>query len=144
QLEETMPVAPAQAIINVFDVQNSSNIKHERTQSFFLEVFRAFSQICMMGYEHNPLKSRAFRLKETGDGFISSIGYPFLTDDNGSLADHAVDTALLMFRAFNSEVTRFGYGHPIKAAMGLAYNSVQGTFQSVGIRAYDLFGDALD
>lgn len=143
QLEETMPVAPAQAIINVFDVQNSSNIKHERTQSFFLEVFRAFSQICMMGYEHNPLKSRAFRLKETGDGFISSIGYPFLTDDSGALADHAVDTALLMFRAFNSEVSRFGYGHPIKAAMGLAYNSVQGTFQSSGIRAYDLFGDAL-
>jgi hypothetical protein len=27
--------------------------------------------------------------------------------------------------------------------MGLAYNSVQGTFQSSGIRAYDLFGDAL-
>jgi class 3 adenylate cyclase len=143
QLEETMPVAPAQAIINVFDVQNSSNIKHEKTQSFFLEVFRAFSQICMMGYEHNPLKSRAFRLKETGDGFISAIGYPFLTDKADSLADHAVETALLMFRAFNSEVDRFGYGHPIKAAMGLAYNSVQGTFQSSGIRAYDLFGDAL-
>jgi hypothetical protein len=27
--------------------------------------------------------------------------------------------------------------------MGLAYNSVQGTFQSGGIRSYDLFGDAL-
>ncbi|MDP2128409.1 MAG: hypothetical protein Q8K97_13645 [Pseudohongiella sp.] len=143
QLEETMPVAPAQAIINVFDIQNSSAIKHEKTQSFFLEIFRAFSQICMMGYEHNPLKSRAFRLKETGDGFISAIGYPFLTDKADTLADHAVETALLMFRAFNSEVDRFGYGHPIKAAMGLAYNSVQGTFQSSGIRAYDLFGDAL-
>lgn len=143
QLEETMPVAPAQAIVNVFDVQGSSNIKHEKTQAFFLEIFRAFSQICMMGYEHNPLKSRAFRLKETGDGFISAIGYPFLTDRVDALADHAVETALLMFRAFNSEVDRFGYSHPIKAAMGLAYNSVQGTFQSSGIRAYDLFGDAL-
>lgn len=143
QLEETMPVAPAQAIVNVFDVQGSSNIKHEKTQAFFLEIFRAFSQICMMGYEHNPLKSRAFRLKETGDGFISAIGYPFLTDRVDALADHAVETALLMFRAFNSEVDRFAYSHPIKAAMGLAYNSVQGTFQSSGIRAYDLFGDAL-
>ena len=27
--------------------------------------------------------------------------------------------------------------------MGLAYNSVQGTFQSGGIRSYDLFGDSL-
>lgn len=143
QLEETMPVAKGEAIINVFDVQNSSSIKHERTQSFFLEIFRAFSQICMMGYQHNPLQSRAFRLKETGDGFISAIGYPFLTDKKDTLADHAVETALLMFRAFNSEVDKFGYGYPIKAAMGLAYNSVQGTFQSSGIRSYDLFGDAL-
>ena len=143
QLEETMPVAKSEAIINVFDVQSSSAIKHERTQSFFLEIFRAFSQICMMGYQHNPLQSRAFRLKETGDGFISAIGYPFLTDEKDTLADHAVETALIMFRAFNTEVDKFAYGYPIKAAMGLAYNSVQGTFQSSGIRAYDLFGDAL-
>ncbi len=143
ELEDTMPVEKSQAIINVFDVQNSSDIKHERTKSFFLDVFRAFSQICMMGYRHNPLQSRAFRLKETGDGFISSIGYPFMAPDNTSLADHAVATALMMFRAFNTEVRQFQYTHPIKAAIGLAYNSVQGTFQSSGIKAYDLFGDAL-
>ncbi len=143
QLEDTMPVEKGRAIINVFDVQNSSDIKHERTKSFFLDVFRAFSQICMLGYQHNPLKSRAFRLKETGDGFISSIGYPFLADDPNSLADHAISTALIMFKAFNEEVKRFDYATPIKGAMGLAFNSVQGTFQSSGIKSYDLFGDAL-
>lgn len=143
QLEETMPIARSDAIVNVFDIQGSSNIKHERTQSFFLEVFRAFSQICMMGYQHNPLRSRAFRLKETGDGFISAIGYPFMTESQHQLADHALETALLMLRAFNSEVKKFGYSQPIKAAMGLAYNAVQGTFRSSGIRSYDLFGDAL-
>jgi len=143
QLEDTMPVEKGRAIINVFDVQNSSEIKDERTKSFFLDVFRAFSQICMMGYQHNPLRSRAFRLKETGDGFISSIGYPFLADDPNSLADHAISTALIMFKAFNEEVSRFGYSEPIKGAMGLAFNSVQGTFQSSGIKSYDLFGEAL-
>jgi len=143
QLEDTMPIVRSDAIVNVFDVQGSSNIKHERTQSFFLEIFRAFSQICMMGYQHNPLRSRAFRLKETGDGFISSVGYPFMIDKQDELANHALETALLMFRAFNSEVEKFAYGQPIKAAMGMAYNAVQGTFQSSGIRAYDMFGDAL-
>ena len=143
QLEETMPVEKGRAIINVFDVQNSSEIKHNKTKSFFLNVFRAFSQICMMGYQHNPLRSRAFRLKETGDGFISAIGYPFLSDDPNSLADHAISTALIMFKAFNEEVERFNYPEPIKGAMGLAFNSVQGTFQSSGIKSYDLFGDAL-
>jgi len=143
QLENTMPLKEGKGIINVFDVQKSSDIRHEKTQDFFMGVFQAFLEICMKGYEHNPLRSRAFRLKETGDGFISAVGYPFLPVDSRSLADSAVATALLMFEAFNVEVEKFNYSRPIKAAMGLAYNSVQGTFQSGGIRSYDLFGDAL-
>ena len=143
ELESTMPLKEGKAIVNVFDVQRSSEIRHEKTQEFFMSVFQSFLQVCMNGYEHNPLRSRAFRLKETGDGFISAIGYPFLPVDSRSLADSAVSTALLMFDAFNREVEKFNYSRPIKAAMGLAYNSVQGTFQSGGIRSYDLFGDAL-
>lgn len=143
ELENTMPLKEGKAIINVFDVQRSGEIRHESTQEFFMGVFQAFLQVCMKGYEHNPLRSRAFRLKETGDGFISAVGYPFLPIDSSSLADSAVSTALTMFDAFNSEVKKFNYSRPIKGAMGLAYNSVQGTFQSGGIRSYDLFGDAL-
>lgn len=143
ELENTMPLKEGKAIINVFDVQRSSQIRHEKTADFFVNLFQAFLQICMKGYEHNPLRSQAFRLKETGDGFISSVGYPFLPVDSRSLADSAVSTALLMFDAFNKEVERFNYSRPIKAAIGLAYNSVQGTFQSGGIRSYDLFGEAL-
>ncbi len=143
ELENTMPLKEGKAIINVFDVQRSSDIRHEKTAEFFMNLFQAFLQICMKGYEHNPLRSQAFRLKETGDGFISSVGYPFLPVDSRSLADSAVATALSMFEAFNKEVERFNYSRPIKAAMGLAYNSVQGTFQSGGIRSYDLFGEAL-
>lgn len=143
ELENTMPLKEGKAIINVFDVQRSSEIRHERKQEFFMGVFQAFLEVCMKGYEHNPLRSRAFRLKETGDGFISAVGYPFLPVDSRSLADSAVTTALAMFEAFNEEVNKFNYLRPIKAAMGLAYNSVQGTFQSGGIRSYDLFGDAL-
>ncbi len=143
ELENTMPLKEGKAIINVFDVQRSSEIRHEKTADFFVNLFQAFLDICMKGYEHNPLRSQAFRLKETGDGFISSVGYPFLPVDSRSLADSAVATSLTMFEAFNTEVERFGYSRPIKAAIGLAYNNVQGTFQSGGIRSYDLFGEAL-
>ena len=143
ELENTMPLKEGKAVINVFDVQRSSDIKHERAAEFFVDLFQAFLQICMKGYEHNPLRSQAFRLKETGDGFISTVGYPFLPVDSYSLADSAVATALEMFDAFNAEVERFNYSRPIKGAMGLAYNSVQGTFQSGGIRSYDLFGESL-
>ena len=143
ELENTMPLKEGKAIINVFDVQRSGEIRHEKTQEFFMGIFQSFLQVCMKGYGHNPLRSRAFRLKETGDGFISAVGYPFLPIDSRSLADSAVSTALTMFEAFNLEVKKFNYSRPIKGAMGLAYNSVQGTFQSGGIRSYDLFGDAL-
>lgn len=143
ELENTMPLKEGKAIINVFDVQRSSQIRHEGTAEFFVGLWQTFLEICMKGYEHNPLRSQAFRLKETGDGFISSVGYPFLPVDSRSLADSAVATALTMFEAFNKEVEKFNYSRPIKAAMGLAYNSVQGTFQSGGIRSYDLFGEAL-
>lgn len=124
-------------------MQKSGEIRHEKTQDFFMGIFQSFLQVCMKGYEHNPLRSRAFRLKETGDGFISAVGYPFLPIDSSSLADGAVSTALIMFEAFNLEVRKFNYSRPIKGAMGLAYNSVQGTFQSGGIQSYDLFGDSL-
>jgi hypothetical protein len=82
-------------------------------------------------------------LKETGDGFISTVGYPFLPTEARSLADSAVSTALTMLDAFNKEVEKFNYLRPIKAAIGLAYNSIQGTFQSAGIRSYDLYGEAI-
>jgi hypothetical protein len=143
ELESTMPLKEGKAIVNVFDVQRSGQNRHEKTADFFMGVFQAFLQICMKDYEHNPLRSRAFRLKETGDGFISSVGYPFLPIESSSMADSAVATALSMFEAFNLEVDKFNYSRPIKGAMGLAYNSVQGTFQSGGISSYDLFGEAL-
>lgn len=143
ELELTMPLREGKAIVNVFDVQKSSEIRHEKTQEFFMGVFKSFLDICMSGYEHSPLRSRAFRLKETGDGFISTVGYPFLPTESRSLADSAVGTALSMFDAFNQEVRKFNYSRPIKGAVGLAYNSIQGTFQSGGIRSYDLFGEAI-
>ena len=143
ELEATMPLKEGKAIVSVFDVQRSTEIKHEKTKEFFMNVFESFLEICMRGYEHNPLRSRAFRLKETGDGYISTVGYPFLPTEARSLADSAVSTALTMLDAFNKEVEKFNYSRPIKASIGLAYNSIQGTFQSAGIRSYDLYGEAI-
>jgi hypothetical protein len=98
ELEDTMPLKEGKAVINVFDVQRSSEIRHEKTAEFFMGVFQAFLEVCMKGYEHNPLRSRAFRLKETGDGFISAVGYPFLPVDTRSLADSAVSTLWLCLK----------------------------------------------
>ena len=143
ELEVTMPLKESKAIVSVFDVQRSTEIKHEKTQEFFMSVFESFLKICMQDYEKNPLRSRAFRLKETGDGYISTVGYPFLSSETGVLADGAVSAALAMLDAFNTNLEKFNYSRPIKASIGLAYNSIQGTFQSGDIRSYDLYGEAI-
>ena len=59
------------------------------------------------------------------------------------LADGAVSAALAMLDAFNTNLEKFNYSRPIKASIGLAYNSIQGTFQSGDIRSYDLYGEAI-
>ena len=100
-----------------------------------MSVFESFLEICIQGHEENPLRSRAFRLKETGDGYISTVGYPFLSSETGQLAEGAISTALAMLDAFNTDLENFNYSRPIKASIGLAYNSIQGTFR-VGICAH--------
>ena len=120
ELEVTMPLKESKAIVSVFDVQRSTEIKHEKTQEFFMSVFESFLEICMQDYEKNPLRSRAFRLKETGDGYISTVGYPFLSSETGVLADGAVSAALAMLDAFNTNLEKFNYSRPIKASIGLA------------------------
>ncbi|MDP4869559.1 MAG: hypothetical protein NWR95_01935, partial [Gammaproteobacteria bacterium] len=75
--------------------------------------------------------------------YISTVGYPFLSSETGVLADGAVSAALAMLDAFNTNLEKFNYSRPIKASIGLAYNSIQGTFQSGDIRSYDLYGEAI-
>ena len=45
ELENTMPLKEGKAIINVFDVQRSGEIRHEKTQEFFLGIFQSFLQV---------------------------------------------------------------------------------------------------
>jgi hypothetical protein len=40
ELELTMPLKEGKAIVNVFDVQKSSEIRHEKTQEFFMGGFQ--------------------------------------------------------------------------------------------------------
>lgn len=93
-----------------------------------MSVFESFLEINIQDYEKNPLRSRAFRLKETGDGYISIVGYPLVSSKTGVLADGAVSAALAMLDAFNTDLEKFNHSRPIKASIGLAYNSIQATF----------------
>lgn len=144
QLEQTMPTKSHEAIVSSFDVQRSTDIAHPGADAFFAEVFSQFTELGFEGYAHNPLRSRTYRIKENGDGYICSTGYPFLIPDQSAVPeDYALDTALKMMEIFRAKAEAFDYDKPINACISLAHNVIRGTFQNGRIRSYDLYGPSI-
>ena len=76
-LEETMPIHQAEACVICFDIVGSSSIRHIQTRKFMEELFYQCGQVMSENYDSESLTSNAFRIKEMGDGFLCSVGYPF-------------------------------------------------------------------
>ncbi len=77
ELENTMPTTSGRACVISFDIIGSSKIKHIRDKEFFRNVFTRCNAIMSEGYDGKNLKANAYRVKEMGDGFLCSVGYPF-------------------------------------------------------------------
>lgn len=139
ELEATMPVGDSEACVLVFDIVNSSKIRHEHVNAFFENIFHRCNDIMNRSYDAQSLTANAYRIKEMGDGFICSIGFPFRSP-NASKAQTALNLALEFHAAFAHEVACFAYHEPITCCMGIAMDRVSGYFPAAGPKAYDLFG----
>jgi class 3 adenylate cyclase len=142
QLEETMPTHPGEACVISFDIISSSTIQHENAKDFFHRVFRRCNEIMMEGYDGRELQAGAYRIKELGDGFLCSVGYPFRST-HASMAQGAYELALKFQKAFQEEVQNFNYGEPIHCGIGIAMDSIAGFYPESGAREYDLYGRAI-
>lgn len=142
QLEETMPTTPGQACVLSFDIIGSSKIKHVKAKEFFRNVFSRCNEIMMEGYDGITHRSRAYRIKEMGDGFLCSIGYPFqaMTDN---LANDAVDLANRFARVLHEESAMLHSEFPVTCGIGLAIDTLSGFYPESGPKEYDIFGPAL-
>jgi class 3 adenylate cyclase len=142
QLEETMPTHSDQACVLSFDIIESSKIKHIKAKEFFRRVFVRCNSIMFEGYDGHNLRAKAYRIKEIGDGFLCSIGYPFqsMTDNP---ANDAVDLARRFIAILHEEAADLHTEVPIACGVGIALDTLTGFYPETGTKEYDIYGRAI-
>lgn len=141
KLETTMPCTRAFACILNFDIQHSSDLGLDLSHEFFREALQACHNLVMDSYDSESGQSKAYMIKEMGDGFLCSVGFPFATDQ--AICERALDLAHRFIEAFQSTVEKFFGGKSVFCSIGMAYGEVTGYFPKVGLKQYDLHGDAI-
>jgi class 3 adenylate cyclase len=96
----------------------------------------------MEGYDGTELRANAYRIKEMGDGFLCSVGYPFKSK-TGHITKDTLELAYRFYEAFQDEVQKLGYHEPICCGIGIAFDDVIGFYPESGTKEYDLYGRAI-
>jgi hypothetical protein len=137
-IEDTMPVGRDHAYVICFDIVSSSQVDHEnfyqRLESFQAHCFEAMNE----NYNPKSLEAEAYRIKEMGDGFLCSVGFPLKAPKQENAAVLAHRLALRFFEIFDQDMDGMGYHRPIIGAVGIAYGPIEGYFPSTGPKQYDL------
>ena len=141
-LEQTMPVGMGQACVLAFDVIASSQIK----DSNFVKAWEAFLQnartMLMDSYDGDHLVSLGYMIKEMGDGFLCSVGYPF--EYPSETREYcAINLAERLMSAFHSHMQSLQSGEAIDCSIGIATGSVEAYFSGSGAIRHDLWGNSV-
>lgn len=141
-LEKTMPVSTSQACVISLDIVGSSKIKHIRSKDFFRNLFSRCNAFMYEGYDGSSFKANAYRIKEMGDGFLCSVGFPFQSLSNNP-ANDAVDLAKRFARVLWEEAQILHSETPITCGIGIALDTITGFYPESGTMEYDLHGPAI-
>lgn len=141
-LEQTMPVNHAEAAVISFDIIGSSKIVHVRAKDFFRNVFRRCNEIMIENYDPDTLTANAFRIKEMGDGFLCSVGYPFESPTE-NIANDAIELAYRFKAILDEEAKILESSDPVCCGIGIAIDTLQGFYPEGGTKEYDIYGRAL-
>ena len=141
-LEETMPVGESEACVLSFDVVGSSQIKHEKFADA-MEEFMSRTRLMMMdGYDAETMTSKGYMIKEMGDGFLCSVGFPFKSLGDLKTED-AVDLGQSIIETFTEVMQGVDAEHPIYCSIGIAKGPVKAYFSKSGSIRHDLWGKAI-
>lgn len=140
-LENTMPTEKQNAVVICFDIQNSGKIGYTANRDFFEMLLRECHLIILENYDGTNLTADAFMLKELGDGFLCSVGFPFSGFKVPEVA--AIELSERFIQVFNRVASlKFGPSR-VFCSLGLAMGEVGGFFPAAGLKHYDLFGDTI-
>lgn len=138
-LRKTMPLGEQNAFILVFDVVASSKMQIADPRGFLSGVFHDCSNLMMQNYQPDPLVANGYRVKEMGDGFLCSVGFPFGCPI-ANAADHSVQMAHQFLEIFRRHVAMVGSRQSIHCSIGIAHGPVEAFYPESGAQVYDLFG----
>ena len=93
----------------------------------------------MEGYDAERQVASAFMVKEMGDGFICSVGFPFAPPSHNK-ALTSISLAERFIQEFNDVMQQLNYRENIYCGIGIAMGPVSGFFSQSGVIRYDLFG----
>jgi class 3 adenylate cyclase len=141
-LDATMPLGRSEAFSLVFDVIGSSKLSMEDPRKFLSDVFSTCSAIMMEEYDGERLIANAYRVKEMGDGFLCTIGFPFHCPDP-RIADHSLRLAYRFMQVFQEKARAHNATEPLHCAIGIAQGPVEAFYPENGAQVYDLFGRSI-
>ncbi|NRA67854.1 MAG: hypothetical protein HRU19_25460, partial [Pseudobacteriovorax sp.] len=142
-LENTMPTHKGKAIVLAFDMVNSTRISLANSHDVIEAGMKAALSHLATSYNEESLTAKGYRIKEMGDGFLVSIGYPFDLAEGCDLWETAVTLAEDMINSFYYEMNLLNLPHPVHCCIGVAYGDIHGRYPKSGTVEYDLFGKAI-
>jgi hypothetical protein len=139
-LESSMPTGFGEAFVMSFDVIGSSTIKNPGYPAAMDRFMTQAYALMMENYNGRTLTANAYRIKDTGDGFLCSIGYPYAVPPGQKAQDLAVELGVKFIEIFKDTMDKLDYELPIACAVGISHGTVEAFFPGAGVKQYDLRG----
>lgn len=138
-LEETMPTGKGEAVVISFDIISSSKLPKEKMGAFLELSIKSCLSIVEDSYQADRLQAKAYRIKELGDGFLCSVGFPFNLPE-GSPCQVALELSLEFIAIFQKQVDYLLKNHEVYCSVALAKGELNAYFPSIGTKEYDVHG----
>jgi hypothetical protein len=140
ELEKTMPTGKSSAYVISFDIVGSSKINHPNLKLFLESSIKRCLAVVSESYDDLAMVAEAYRIKEMGDGFLCSVGFPFPVPKGQQEAETALDLSYRFIEIFQNCVEQLVDHHPVYCSIGIAYDVLEGNYPQIGTREYDIYG----
>ncbi len=142
RVEQTMPVGEKDACILHFHIEGGVDLMHEGYEEVVEDFMVRCRQLLMERYDPQRFQCNAYMIREMGDGFLCSIGYPF--HQTGRLkSESAVELAEKLIEEFDALVLALDAPQRIYCSIGIVRGPVKSYFSRSGRIRDDLWGRSI-
>lgn len=142
-VKETMNLEPGLGVMGEFDIINSSEMgHHEAYHQTKNTIFRLCYDRLLANYRINEEDlvhsySDGHLVKEMGDGFIFSVGYPFQMPDGKDATSVSIEIALDFIRLFHEHASGFSAPESPSCVVVMTRGQLESFWTQFRINRYD-------